>query len=49
MPVGDVCRYAAVNIYETIYPVVELITISKGTRIAFNSWSTAPAEVDIYQ
>lgn len=47
MPVGDICKCVMVNIYEPLYPVVELITISKGTDTAFNSWSTGPAEVDI--
>ena len=47
VPVGDICKCATVNIYEPLYPVVELITISKGTGIAFNSWSIGPAEVHI--
>lgn len=47
MPVGDICKCATVNIYEPLYPAVELITISKGTDTAFNSWSVGPAEVDI--
>lgn len=33
MPVGDVCKYTLLNIYEPLYPVVELITISKSTRM----------------
>jgi len=33
VPVGDICKCATVNIYEPLYPVVELITISEGSDI----------------
>ena len=33
VPVGDVCKYTMLNIYEPLYPVVELITISKSAPV----------------
>lgn len=38
MSVGDMCKCAAGNTYEPLYPVVELITLSKDTDTTFHSW-----------